>query len=87
MAPGPIGQVRWLVRLALLGFTAMTIGGWVLFGARFPLAYVDKAIEGGLVAVLAFEMWRTDGGPIGVARQARRLLGRLSAIRTARAPR
>jgi hypothetical protein len=87
MAPGPIGQVRWLVRLALLGFTAMTIGGWVLFGARFPLAYVDKAIEGALVAVLAFEVWRTDGGPFGVARQARRLLGRLSGTRTARAPR
>jgi hypothetical protein len=72
--PGPIGHVRWLVRLALLGFTAATIGGWMLFGARFPLAYLDKAIEVALVGVIGYELWRLDGGPIGVARQARRLV-------------
>ena len=83
VAPGPIGQVRWLVRLALMGFTAMTIGGWLLFGARFPLAYVDKTIEVALIAVLAFELWRIDGGPLGVARKAQRLLGRLAGRRTA----
>jgi hypothetical protein len=87
IVPGPIGQVRWLVRVALMGFTAMTIGGWLVFGARFPLAYVDKTIEVGLIAVLAFELWRTDGGPIGVARQARRLLARLAGLRIARTPR
>lgn len=87
IAPGPIRQIRWLVRAALLGFTAATIGGWLLFGARFPLAYVDKTIELGLVALLGFELWRIDGGPLGVARQARRLVGRLVAFRTARAPR
>jgi hypothetical protein len=87
VAPGPIGQIRWLVRLALMGFTAMTIGGWLLFGARFPLAYLDKAIEAALIAVLAFELWRTDGGPIGVARKARRLLGRLAGLSPAGTPR
>jgi hypothetical protein len=87
LVPVPVGQVRWLVRLALMGFTAMTIGGWLLFGARFQLAYIDKAIETGLVAVLAFELWQVDGGPIGIARQARRLLGRVAGIRTSRAPR
>jgi len=83
VAPGPLGQVRWLVRLALMGFTAMTIGGWLLFGARFPLAYVDKTIEVALIAVLAFELWRIDGGPLGVARKAQRLLGRLAGRRKA----
>src|SRR5580765_5521154 len=83
VAPGPIGQVRWLVRLALMGFTAMTIGGWLLFGARFPLAYVDKTIEVALIAVLAFELWRIDGGRLGVARKAQRLLGRLAGRRKA----
>jgi hypothetical protein len=65
----------------------MTIGGWLLFGARFPLAYVDKSIEVGLVVVLAFELWRTDGGPLGVAREARRLISRLAGLGTARYPR
>lgn len=76
VVPGPLGRVRWLVRLALLGFTAATIGGWVLFGARFSLAYLDKGIELGLMAAIAFEVWRLDGGPIGIVRQARRLIAR-----------
>jgi hypothetical protein len=76
--PGPIGRVRWLVRLALIGFTAATIGGWVLFGARFPLAYIDKAIEVALIGVLAIDLWHADGGPLGVVRQARRLLLQLA---------
>jgi hypothetical protein len=87
IVPGPVGQVRWLVRLALIGFAAATIGGWVLFGARFQLAYIDKAIEVVLIAVVALELWRTDGGPLGVARQARRLVGRLAASRAARGTR
>ena len=91
IAPGPIGQVRWLVRLGLIGFTAATIGGWLLFGARFPLAYVDKAVEVVLIAVVAVELWRSDGGPVGVVRQARglvaRLAGRLTGTQAARAPR
>jgi hypothetical protein len=70
--PGPIAQVRWLVRLALLAFTAATIGGWILFGARFPLAYIDKGVEVVLVAFLAFEIWLVDGGPLGVARRIHR---------------
>ena len=87
VVPGPLGRIRWLVRVALLGFTAATIGGWLLFGARFQLAYVDKAIEVGLIAVTAFELWRSDGGPIGVARQARRLAGRLAVGQVVRVPR
>ena len=78
VVPGPIGRVRWLVRLALVGFTAATIGGWVLFGARFPLAYLDKAIEVALIAAVAFDLWRSDGGPLGVVRQARHLLARVA---------
>jgi hypothetical protein len=84
IAPGPIGRIRWLVRVGLIGFTAATIGGWVLFGTRFPLAYLDKGIELALIAVVAFELWRFDGGPIGVARQARRLVARIGATPTAK---
>ena len=68
--PG-LGPVRWLVTLGLLGFTAATIGGWVAFGARFPLAYVDKAIELVLAAFLLAEVWLLDGGPGGTIRLAR----------------
>jgi hypothetical protein len=67
--PGPFASIRWLVRLALLGFTAATIGGWVLFGARFELAYIDKAVEVVLVTFLLVELWLVDGGPAGILEQ------------------
>ena len=87
IVPGPIGNVRWLVRLALLGFTTATIGGWLLFGTRFPLAYVDKAIEVVLIAMVSLELWHVDGGLFGVIGEARRLVRRLAGRRSAKAPR
>ena len=75
--PGPIGNMRWLARLALLGFTAATIGGWLAFGARFPLAYLDKAIEAGLVAIVAADIWLHDGDPLTIARRLLRLSGQV----------
>jgi hypothetical protein len=74
VAPGPAGRWRWLIRLALVGLTAATIGGWVAFGARFDLAYLDKAIEVALIGVLVIEQWQQDGGPVGIYRRVRRLL-------------
>jgi hypothetical protein len=77
--PGPFGRIRWLVRVALIGFTLATIGGWVLFGARFPLAYVDKGVEVALVVFLAIELWLFDGGPFGIAQRTRRLASAFAA--------
>lgn len=73
--PGPIAGIRWLIRLALLGFTVATIGGWILVGARFGLAYVDKGVEVVLVAALAIDAWLEDGGPAGVIARSRALVG------------
>ena len=60
---------RWLIRAALLVFVIATIGGWLLFGARYFLAYLDKALEVGLIALLIWEMYRYDGGPVAVLRR------------------
>jgi hypothetical protein len=79
IVPGPLARYRWLVRLALMGFAAVTIAGWVAFGARFDLAYLDKGIEVALIGVLLVEQWRSDGGPVGVYRLTRRLLGGIAA--------
>ena len=67
--PGPVARGRWLVRLALIGLTGATIAGWVAFGARFPLAYLDKGIEVAMVLALIVDLWVNDGGPIAIARR------------------
>ena len=84
VAPAPATHLRWLIRVALIGFTAATIGGWVAFGPRFGLAYVDKAIEVALIGVLLIEQWRSDGGPVGVYRRARGMLRGVAAATFAR---
>lgn len=84
VVPGPLGRVRWLVRLGLIGFAAATIVGWYLVGPRFGLAYLDKAIEVALIGVLGLELWVVDGGPIQIARQARRLAADLAAVATSK---
>lgn len=87
VAPGPATRYRWLIRLALIGFTAATIGGWVAFGPRFGLAYLDKGIEVALIGVLLIEQWRSDGGPLRVYRRIRGLMHGLARSPFARSAR
>jgi hypothetical protein len=84
IAPGPATRFRWLIRIALIGFTAATIGGWVAFGPRFGLAYLDKGIEVALIGVLLIEQWRSDGGPVGVVRRLRSLISGIAGTTFAR---
>lgn len=72
VVPGPIGRLRWLTRYGLVGFTAVTIGAWVLVGARFDVAYLAKGIEVALIALLLLESWAVDGGPLAILRRLRR---------------
>jgi len=80
-------RYRWLIRAALAVFALGSIGAWFLFGARYWLGYLDKAIEVGLIALLVIEMFRYDGGPLGVFRRGielamsllRRVTGRSAA--------
>jgi hypothetical protein len=75
----PLGiavRFRWLVRLGLMGYAATTIVGWYLMGPRYETAYVAKAIEVALIALLAIEFRRVDGNPVVVVR---RVIGELRA--------
>lgn len=54
----PIPQLdhrRNAVRWAMVGYTALTIFLWVLFGARTPVGYADKVIEVALILLLVLE--------------------------------
>jgi len=79
VAPIPLlSRFRWLVRLALLAFAVATIGGWLVFGARYDMAYLSKAIEVVLIGFLLVALWRYDGGPSGVIAKLRALPGDLA---------
>ena len=67
-------RFRWLVRLGLIGYAATTIVGWYLMGPRYETAYVAKAIEIALIALLAVDFRRHDGNPVTVTRGAVRAL-------------
>ena len=57
-------RFRWLIRLGLIGYAATAIVAWYLMGPRYFDAYLAKAIEIGLIALLAVEVWAYDGNPI-----------------------
>ena len=63
-------RYRGVIRLGLLGYTATTIVGWYLMGPRYETAYVAKAIEIGLITLLAIEIRRLDGSPVAIVRRA-----------------
>jgi hypothetical protein len=66
---GIASRFRWVVRLGLIGYAATTIVGWYLFGPRYDVAYLTKAIEIALIALLAVDFFRRDGNPITVIRR------------------
>jgi uncharacterized membrane protein len=72
-------RLRWLTRLALMGFTLATIVGWYLIGPRFDLAYLTKGIEVALVGLLAIDFVRTHGSPLAAARRSAGFVAQLLA--------
>lgn len=73
-------RLRWLVRLGLIGYALAAIVGWYLMGPRYDVAYLAKAIEVGLIALLLVEIRAYDGNPLHRIRRVRR-----SAVPTVRA--
>lgn len=65
-------RLRWLVRLGLVGYALAAIVGWYLMGPRYDVAYLAKAIEVGLIALLLVEVRAYDGNPLHRVRQVRR---------------
>jgi hypothetical protein len=57
--PPGLARYRNVVRLVLIGYTALIIFLWVLFGARIPIGYIDKAIEVALISLLLLDARRS----------------------------
>jgi hypothetical protein len=58
----PVPQLanrRNVVRWVLVGYTALTIFLWILFGLRVPIGYADKVIEVALIVLLLLDARRS----------------------------
>jgi hypothetical protein len=65
VAPFAIARrYRWVIRIGLAGYAATTIVAWAIEGAFYTTAYVAKAIELALIALLVIDFARRDGNPI-----------------------
>lgn len=65
-----VQRFDWFPRLALLGYTTMTIAGYLVMGPYFTLGFITKGIEAALIAAVAVDILRVYGSPIGFARTA-----------------
>ena len=72
-AAAPVAIVErfsWFPRIALLGYTAMTIAGYLVMGPYFTLGFIAKGIEVALVTLLVVDVFRVYGSPMGMVRSA-----------------
>jgi hypothetical protein len=68
-----VARYRRLVRIGLAGYAATSIAAWAIQPTFYSTAYVAKAIELALIALLAIDFVRRDGNPIGRVRHERSL--------------
>jgi hypothetical protein len=70
-SPHPlIGRFSWLPRVGLAGFTLVTIGAYLVIGPYFDLGWIAKAIEVAILTLLAADVVRVYGSPMGLIRAA-----------------
>jgi hypothetical protein len=70
-APTPtIQRFSWFPRVALAGYAAMTIAGYLVMGPYFTLGWIAKGIEVALIALIAVDVVRVYGSPVGLVRSA-----------------
>ncbi|MGI8828931.1 MAG: hypothetical protein ACR2I5_04045 [Candidatus Limnocylindria bacterium] len=65
-----VQRFSWFPRFALVGYTAMTIAGYLVIGPYFPLGFITKGIEVALIALVIVDVVRVYGSPMGLVRTA-----------------
>ena len=70
-APMPVIQrFSWFPRIALMGYAALTIAGYLVMGPYFTLGWIAKGVEVVLIVLVAVDILRVYGSPMGVVRSA-----------------
>ena len=71
LAPMPIiERFSWFPRVALMGYAATTIVGYLVMGPYFTLGWIAKGIEVALIALVLVDIVRVYGSPMGLVRSA-----------------
>ena len=65
-----VERFSWFPRIALMGYAALTIGGYLVMGPYFTLGFIAKGIETALIALLVVDIFRVYGSPMGFIRTA-----------------
>ena len=65
-----ISRFSWLPRVGLAGFTAVTIGAYLVVGPYFSLGWVAKAVEVAILTLVAADVVRVYGSVGGLLRAA-----------------
>jgi hypothetical protein len=61
-----VHRFDWMPRAGLAGYTAITIGAYLVIGPYFGLGWIAKAIEVAILALLAADVVRSYGSPVGL---------------------
>jgi len=71
-APHPlIARFSWLPRVGLIGYTLVTIVGYLVMGPYFTLGFIAKGVEVVLIALLVTDILRVYGSFGGLLSAAR----------------
>ena len=71
VVPHPlVRRFDWMPRAGLAAYTATTIGAYLVMGPYFSLGWVAKGIEVAILALLAADVLRAYGSPVGLVRAA-----------------
>ncbi len=65
-----VRRFSWFPRLALAGYTTMTIAGYLVIGPYFTLGFITKGIEAVLLVAIVLDVVRVYGSPVAFVRTA-----------------
>jgi hypothetical protein len=65
-----VRRFDWLPRAGLAGYTATTIGAYLVMGPYFGLGWIAKGVEVAILGLLLFDVLRAYGSPVGLVRAA-----------------
>jgi hypothetical protein len=65
-----IQKFSWFPRIALMGYAALTIAGYLVMGPYFTLGWIAKGVETAMIVLIAVDIFRVYGSPMGFVRAA-----------------